>query len=126
MTADHLRLIRAAIAGILAMVAAWSVATQNFLALLTALVVAMVLIYFFSRATKEVTQDERTYMLNSKASRAAVSVIVPLAAIGSVILIALKEQLPHDLVVVAYTLSYFSCVILLVHRVFYSYYDRKS
>jgi uncharacterized membrane protein len=108
------------------MVAAWSVATQNFLALLTAVIMAMVLIYFFSRATKEVTQDERTHMLYAKASRAAVGLTVPLAAIVSVVLIALKEQLPHDVVLVAYTLSYFSCVILLVHRAFYSYYDRKS
>ena len=126
MTAQQLRLVRAFIAGLLGIISAVAVSIGNYIALLTALIVAIVLLYFFNRATKEVTQDERTRMLYSRASRAAVSLTIPLAAIASVILIALKDNLPHDVVVVAYTLSYFSCVFLLVHSAFYSYFNRKS
>ena len=126
MTARTLRIIRIVIAAALAIAAGWSVATENFIALLTAVVLAMVLIFFFSRATKEVTRDERTNMLYAKASRMAIAVTIPLAAIISVILIALKEHLPSEVVIAAYTLAYFCCVILMVHAFFYSYYNRKS
>ena len=121
MTARTLRIIRIIVAAALGITAAWSVATENFIALLTAVVLAMVLIFFFSRATKEGTN-----MLYAKASRMAIAVTMPLAAITSVVLIALKEHLPSEVVIAAYTLAYFCCVILLVHSFFYSYYNRKS
>jgi len=126
MTARTLRILRVIIASALAIVSGWSVATENFIALVVAIVLAMTLLYFFNRSTKEITQDERTRALYTRASRATIALTVPLASIASVILIALKEHLPHDVVVVSYTLAYFSCMILLVHAVFYSYYNRKS
>jgi uncharacterized membrane protein len=42
-----------------------------------------------------------------------------------VIIIALQDHLPADMVSVAYTLAYTACVFLLVHSAFYSYYSRK-
>jgi uncharacterized membrane protein len=126
MSAKQLRLTRAIIAGLLGAVSAFSVLTENFIALLIAVIVAVILLYFFSRVTKEITQDERTRMLYTRASRAAVAVTIPLAAIISVVLIALKSHLPHDVEIGAYTLSLFCCVILLAHAAFYSYYNRKS
>ena len=126
MTARTLRILRAIIAAALAIVSAWSVATANFIALVVAIVLAMTLLYFFNRSTREITQDERTRALYTRASRATIALTVPLASIASVILIALKERLPHDVVVVSYKLAYFCCVILLVHAAFYSYFNRKS
>jgi uncharacterized membrane protein len=118
--------LKAIIAAALAIVSGWSVASENFISLLIAIVLAMTLLYFFNKSTREITQDERTSALYTRASRSTIALTVPLAAIVSVLLIAFKEHLPEDVVVASYTLAYFSCVILLVHSAFYSYYNRKS
>src|SRR4030067_2521407 len=113
MSAKTLKVLKSIIAAALAIVAGWSIVSENFIALLIAIVLAMTLLYFFNKSTREITQDERTSALYTRASRSTIALTVPLAAIVSVLLIAFKERLPEDVVVGSYTLAYFSCVILL-------------
>jgi uncharacterized membrane protein len=77
------------------------------------------------RATKEVMKDERTTLLSEKAAGATLRLTLPLAAIGSLVLLVLKERLSDDAAQLAYVLSYAVCILLLVHLAFYFYYSRK-
>jgi uncharacterized membrane protein len=125
MTGETLRTATAAIAVALAIVVSWSIVTRNFIVPIIAIVLAIGLSYLLRRGTKEVTGDERTSLLYEKAAGATIRFCVLVAGVGGVIIIALQDHLPADMVSVAYTLAYTACVLLLVHLAFYSYYSRK-
>lgn len=74
---------------------------------------------------KEVAKDERTTFLYEKAAGATLRLTLPLAAIGSLVLLLLKDRLSDDATQLAYVLSYAVCILLLVHLAFYFYYSRK-
>jgi len=125
MKGKTLSVVTAAIAVVLAIVVGWSIVTRNFIVPIIAIVLAIGLSYFLRRRTKEVTRDERTSLLYERAAGATIRTCVPVAGAGAVIIIALQDLLPADMVSVAYTLAYTACVLLLVHLAFYSYYSRK-
>ena len=120
-----LSVVTAVIAVVLAIVVGWSIVAQNFIVPIIAIALAIGLSYFLRRRTKEVTRDERTSLLYEKAAGATIRTCVPVAGVGAVIIIALQDHLPVDMVSVAYTLAYTACVLLIVHLSFYSYYSRK-
>jgi uncharacterized membrane protein len=74
---------------------------------------------------KEVAKDERTTFLYEKAAGATLRLTLPLAAIGSLVLLLVKDRLSNDATQLAYVLSYAVSILLLVHLAFYSYYSRK-
>ena len=90
-----------------------------------AVVCAIGLKMLLRRATKEVMKDERTTLLSEKAAGATLRLTLPLAAIGSLVLLLLKDRLSDDATQLAYVLSYAVSILLLVHLAFYSYYSRK-
>ena len=120
-----LSVVTAAIAVVLAIVVGWSIVARNFIVPIIAIALSIGLSYFLRRRTKEVTRDERTSLLYEKAAGVTIRTCVPVAGVGAVIIIALQDHLPADMVSVAYTLAYTACVLLLVHLAFYSYYSRK-
>jgi uncharacterized membrane protein len=77
------------------------------------------------RARKEVAKDERATFLYEKAAGATLRLTLPLAAIGSLVLLLVKDRLSDDATQLAYVLSYAVCILLLVHLAFYFYYSRK-
>lgn len=77
------------------------------------------------RTRREVAKDERTTFLYEKAAGATLRLTLPLAAIGSLVLLLLKDRLSDDATQLAYVLSYAVSILLLVHLAFYSYYSRK-
>lgn len=125
MTGKMLRIATAAIAAVLAIVVGWSIVSRNFIVAIIAIVLGIGLSYLLRRSTREVMQDERTSLLYERAAGATIRFCVPAAGVGAVIIIALQDHLPADMVSVAYTLAYTACVFLLVHSAFYSYYSRK-
>jgi uncharacterized membrane protein len=125
MTARQLKIIRAVIAFILAIIAAWSVTIENSIPLFIAVVLAIAVIILSRKATTEVIQDERTVMLYARASRAAMSVMLPVAALAAIAVIIMREHLPHDVVTAAYTVSYSVSALMIVQMVFFYYYGRK-
>lgn len=74
---------------------------------------------------KEVAKDERTTFLYEKAAGATLRLTLPLAAIGSLVLLLVKDRLSNDATQLAYVLSYAVSILLLVHLAFYWYYSRK-
>lgn len=125
MNAKTFRLLTALLAFALAVVASWAVITGNYAAVLIGVVLALGLSYILRRFVKEVIQDERSTAINEKAWAAAVRCCLPVAGIVSVVLLALKDRLSPDVTLVAYTLAYATCVLMLAHLAFYSYYSRK-
>jgi len=125
MTRKALRISTAVISVALAVVVGWSITADNFVVPIVAIVLAVGLSYFLRRATKDVTQDERTTLLYEKAAGATIRFCVPLAALTGIILFALRERLSVELVSAGYVLADVACVLMLVHLAFYSYYNRK-
>ena len=110
---------------ILAIVIAWTLATQNYIVMIIAIVLASGIAYTLQKSVKEVICDERTSLISDKAAAATFRFGVPVMGVGSVIIMALKDHLPVDMVSAAYTLSYCACALLLVNMAFDSYYNRK-
>ncbi|MFH0768962.1 MAG: DUF2178 domain-containing protein [Chloroflexota bacterium] len=125
MTRKTLRISTAAISVALALIVSWPITAGNFVVPIVAVVLAAGLSYFLRRATKDVTQDERTTLLYEKAAGATIRFCVPLAAFVGIIIFALRERLSAEMVVAGYVLAYVACILLLVHLAFYSYYNRK-
>ena len=124
MTGKTLKRLTAVLSLALALVVSWSVTAGNFIVPIIAVALASGLVYFLRRATKDVTQDERTTLLYEKAAGATIRVCVPLAAFAGIILFALRDRLSAELVSAGYVLAYVACILLLVHLAFYSYYNR--
>ena len=125
MTSKTFRIIKAALAGVLAITAGWSIMTQNFTALVAAIIVAIGLVYLLRIRTKEIMKDERSILLYEKAAGATIRFCVPAIAIGSAIIALLQDKLPSSLGPVSSTLAYTACGFLLVHAALYSYFSRK-
>jgi uncharacterized membrane protein len=125
MTARQLGIIRAIIAFVLSIIAVWSVAIENSIPLFIAVILAIAVTMLSRKATTEVLQDERTVMLYARASRAAMSIMLPVAALAAIAVIIMREHLPHDVVTAAYTVSYSVSALLLAQVAFYYYYGRK-
>jgi uncharacterized membrane protein len=125
MTARQLGIIRAIIAFVLSIIAVWSIAIENSIPLFIAVVLAVVVLMLSRRATTEVLQDERTVMLYARSSRAAMSIVLPVAALAAIAVIIMREHLPHDVVTAAYTVSYSVSALMIVQAAFFYYYGRK-
>ena len=113
------------IAAALAVAIGWSIVARNFIVAIMAVVLALGASYLLRRATREVTQDERTTLLYEKAAGATIRLTLPIAAVASLILLALQDHVSDDVTLVAYVLAYTICALLLIHLGFYSYFNRK-
>ena len=119
------RISSALIAAALAIAIGWSIVAGNFIVAIIAVILALGASYLLRRVSREVTQDERTTLLYEKAAGATMRLILPIIAVASLILLALQDRVSDDVTLVAYVLAYTTCVMLLLHLGFYSYYNRK-
>ena len=125
MRGRNFRVSSALIAAALAIAIGWSIVAGNFIVAIIAVILALGASYLLRRATRAVTQDERTTLLYEKAAGATIRLILPITAVASLILLALQDRVSDDVTLVAYVLAYTICILLLVHLGFYSYYNRK-
>ncbi|MFC1915907.1 DUF2178 domain-containing protein [Chloroflexota bacterium] len=103
----------------------WALITGNAIIPIIALLMVTGLSYFLRKSYSEVTIDERTSLIYEKASGATIRYSVPTAGIGAVIIIAMRNHLSTDTVLVGHVLAFAGCVLLLIHLAFYFYYSRK-
>ncbi len=125
MKSRTIRILNAAIAGVLAIAISWSAVTGNFFVPIIAMVIAIGLTYFLRKQVKEVTKDERTTLLSQKAAMTTIGICVPLMALVGIMLFLLREHLSSELAAAGNVLAYIACILLLVHSLLYSYYARK-
>jgi uncharacterized membrane protein len=119
------RVSSALIVAALAAAIGWSIVAGNFIVAIVAVVLALGANFLLRRANKEVRQDERTTLLYEKAAGATIRLALPITAVASLILLALQDRVSDDVTLVAYVLAYATCILLLLHLGFYSYYSRK-
>lgn len=119
------RISNVLIAVALATAIGWSIIERNFVVAIVAVILAIGASYFLRRRIREVRLDERTTLLYEKAAGATIRFALPIAAVVSLILLALQDRVSDDVTLVAYVLAYTICILLLLHLVFYSYYSRK-
>jgi uncharacterized membrane protein len=119
------RVSSALIAAALAVAIGWSIIERNFVVAIVAVILALGASYLLRRTSRAVTQDERTTLLYEKAAGATIRLTLPITAVASLILLALQDRVSDDVTLVAYVLAYTTCILLLIHLGFYSYYNRR-
>jgi len=102
-----------------------SITQENFVLPIIAIITAMAVMYYCKKKVKDVLVDERDIKIWYKASRMSVTIFAVLAAIGSIILVALGKDRPEFLLV-GYTLSYSVCFLLILNSVLYKIYNKKG
>lgn len=126
MTAKTARILTITLTVVLAMVVGASLVAGNSVVPILALVVAIALNIFIRRTSKEVTNDERTRSIYDRASTATIRISVLTAVAVAFIIYAFRSRLPVEALLVANTLAYAGCVVLVLHVVFYKFYTRQS
>jgi uncharacterized membrane protein len=119
------RLLVAVITLTVVVLIGWSIATENAVVPIPAVIVGLVLLYLLRRQVREVVEDERNYKISEKASRFAIQVFALVAAISGVTLIAVSTNDSALLREVGLTLAFCSCGILILYLISYAYHSRK-
>jgi uncharacterized membrane protein len=119
------RLLVAVITLTVVVLIGWSIATENAVVPIPAVIVGLVLLYLLRRQVREVVEDERNYKISEKASRFAIQVFALVAAISGVTLIAVSTNDSALLREVGLTLAFCACGILILYLISYAYHSRK-
>jgi uncharacterized membrane protein len=119
------RLLVAVITLTVVVLVGWSIATENAVVPIPAVIVGLVLLYLLRRQVREVVEDERNYKISEKASRFAIQVFALVAAISGVTLIAVSTNDSALLREVGLTLAFCACGILILYLISYAYHSRK-
>ena len=119
------RLLVAVITLTVVVLIGWSIAIENAVVPIPAVIVGLVLLYLLRRQVREVVEDERNYKISEKASRFAIQVFALVAAISGVTLIAVSTNDSTLLREVGLTLAFCACGILILYLISYAYHSRK-
>jgi uncharacterized membrane protein len=125
MTRRWFRLLGAVITLAVVALISWSVATENAVVPIPAVIVGLVLLYLLRRQVSEVVEDERNYKISEKASRFTIQVFALVAAISGITLIAVSTNDSTILREVGLTLAFCACSILILYLISYAYHSRK-
>jgi uncharacterized membrane protein len=125
MTRRWFRLLGAAITLTVVALIGWSVATENAVVPIPAVIVGLVLLYLLRRQVRGVVEDERNYKISEKASRFTIQVFALVAAISGITLIAVSTNDSTILREVGLTLAFCACSILILYLISYAYHSRK-
>ncbi|MGB9980421.1 DUF2178 domain-containing protein [Methanobacterium sp.] len=101
-----------------------AVIMENLLLAFVMLILGTLLSYFVKKNVYEVTEDERTSLIASKASRMAMLSFLTIITVLGIGLLTLKNNFP-EFTQAGYTLSYSACLLLLFYSGFYAYYNKK-
>lgn len=117
--------IRIAIAAILGGMVSFSVAKGDYIIPIVAVITALVFLAAMKRKVKGVINDERDYFVAGNAARWTLSIYAILSAMGSVILMSLKESDP-SFELLGSTLAYSACFILLLNSALFAIFSKKD
>ena len=106
-------------------IVALSVVLNNILLLLAAITMGMLIIYLAKRQVAEKDRDERTAIINQKASQATLSITVITLAISGLILILLSRQGYLNYEQVGFQLSVVGLLIMSL-KAFFDWYYRNQ
>ena len=97
----------------------FAVHSGNALLAVIAVVVGILLLRLLKGT--DIAEDERTYLISEKASRATLQIFGLAIAVVGASLIALKNEMAN----IGYVLEYLACILLVLYLIFYGYYNKK-
>ena len=120
------RMWQAIIGMIIGGVVGVSIALDNWIIPICAIIIGLFIAIMIRRNVKEVVTDERTYAAAFKAARFAVSVVgLGMAIIGGILLVVNHGDLSSSPAQVGFTLLYASCALVVINSLAYTYYNHK-
>lgn len=120
MTLTQYTAVRIGTVIVLAIVVGESVALRNFVIPVIALAATSLVLVFLQRRVKGVIADERDFEIGGKASRWAIQVFSWIAVAAMIVLWTQQDRNP-SYVVIASTLAYSVCFLLIVYSVLFKY-----
>jgi uncharacterized membrane protein len=125
MSLKQFRIIKAITAGIIAMLVSWSIVIHNFIIPFIAVPVVWAILFYCRGRVNEVIADERDYEIGGHAARWAIQIF---SWIGIVIMLSLYayQEVNPAFPVVAMTLAYSMCGLMLLYSILFQYYGRFS
>ncbi|MFA5387641.1 MAG: DUF2178 domain-containing protein [Candidatus Paceibacterota bacterium] len=117
--------IRLVIAAVLGGMVSFFVVQGNYLLPIIAAVAAFAVVLFMRRRVKGVINDERDYYIAGNASRWTISIYAILAAVSSMVFMALKSRNPSFEALGSF-LAYSACFILILNSILFRYFSKKE
>ncbi len=119
------RMWQAIIGMIIGGVVGASVAMENWVVPVIAVIGGILVMIMLRRRVKEVYADERTYTIAYKAARLTIAVTgIGMALAGAVLLAASRGE-TSAMAQVGFALEYATCGLLIIYYIAYIYYNRK-
>ncbi len=124
MSLKTFKIIKIIIVVALAIAVSQAVVNKNYIIPMMAVAISVIVLLFFRGKVNEIIADERDYQIGGKAARVAMLVFSWIAVVLMLLLYAWKAQNPV-FEVVAQTLSYSVCALLLLYSFIFGYYNKK-
>ncbi len=119
------KLWRIIVAIIVVILVGWSVANNNALIPVPAVIAGIVIVLLLKRGMKEVVVDERIFSVADKAAMFVFRTFVILAGMAAATMLALNLERYPGLEQAGLTLAYSVCALLILYYIAYMYYNRK-
>ena len=125
MSYKQFKLWRTIVVIIVAILVGWSVANNNALIPVPAVIAGIVIVLLLKKGMKEIIVDERIFSLADKAAMFVFRSFVILAGMAAATMLALNQERYPDLEQAGFTLAYSVCAMLVIYWIAYFYYNRK-
>lgn len=124
MKQKQFRIISFMIVMVMGAVVGFSVSIGYPLLAVGAVFAGMAVMYLSKHRLEGVVEDERIRQVGQKASWVTLQFVVLSFALGGAVLISMRETCPAY-VDLGFFMAYASCIMLVIHSLFYMYYNRR-
>jgi len=125
MTLKQFKILKLTLVIILAAVVGVSVSWHNYIIPVIAMAAVISLMFYFRRKVKEIIADERDYEIGGRAAGLTIQIYAWLMVLLMFLFMAYYELNPlPELMAVAATLAYSTCLLLILYTIFFRYYDK--
>ena len=118
-------IIRITIAALLGVSVSFFVVLGNYIFPVIAAIAAFIIIMALRRRVSEVINDERDYYLAGKAARWTVFIFIMIAALGSMVFMALRKGNPF-FERLGYASAYIACFVMVLQSILFYIFEKKD
>lgn len=123
MTLKQFKTLKIIMVIILAIIVGQSVVYHNYFIPIIAMVLAILVLFYFRGRVKEIIADERDYEVGGKAARLAIQIFSWLAVVGMLAFLAYSDSNP-SFGAIAFTLAYSVCFLMILYAFLFRYYNK--
>lgn len=125
MTLKQFKILKLVLVIILAVIVGISISWHNYIIPVIAMAVVISLMFYFRRKVKEIIADERDCEIGGRAAGLTIQIYAWLMVLMMFLFMAYFELNPlPELMAVATTLAYSTCLLLLLYSILFRYYDK--